>query len=116
MVQNFELIWARYEVKNPHEFYLLLYLGQSNGKTLAFVADKILDHEIAIIRANLNVLRQLNIGDAMQWFKTNMTSIFNNNRDTYRTFDSNKLFVVKNLGLKGLEQKLKQPTSTESIK
>jgi len=98
-----ELIWARYDKDNQSRYYLLLYLGLHDGHAVGIIADKVPDHEILAIRANLALLRQANLQSIGAWIRENLPVSY---KHAYRHFEANKLFVMTNFGLEGIQKKL----------
>jgi hypothetical protein len=100
MPQSAELIWARYD-KQPPKHYLLIFLGETDQNILAMEADKVPDREVAILRANLNEVRQLSAVDLVEWIKKNMPISYTN---AFRRFERDKLIIKQSYGLKSLKK------------
>ncbi len=64
-----QLVWALYRGKTRSICHLYLYLGKCDEKLVGIDANKIPDHEVAIIKANLAKLRELQTEDMFQFFK-----------------------------------------------
>lgn len=96
-----ELVWARY-IKGPGntDHYLLIYLGEADGKITALKADDVPDEEIQTLRTNLTTLRNMNISDIKRFVKDNMPTAY---RRAYREFVATNFTVVRSYGLKSPE-------------
>jgi hypothetical protein len=101
MPQSAELIWARYDKHQSSQHYLLLFLGETNQNVFAMEADKVPDREIAILRANLNEVKQLNAVELVEWLKKNMPTSYAN---AFRRFEKDKLIIKQSYGLKTLKK------------
>jgi hypothetical protein len=106
MLQQAELVWAKYTKPDLPKFYLLLYLGQHDKFISAILANNVPAREIKIIRAHLNKLRQMDLKELNQWIKINLPVTY---REAYRHFESNNLEIIHNYGLKGFAEASKNP-------
>jgi len=105
MPQITELIWVRYD-SAASKHYLLLYIGEKGTQFLALDANKVPDHEIQTIRANLNNLKAMGIDQIIE-FLIKFAPI--SYRVTFRRFQKDRITIVKSYGLKELTSIPKSP-------
>lgn len=106
MPQITELIWVRYD-SAASKHYLLFYIGEKGTKFLALNANKVPDHEIQIIRANLNNLKTMGI-DQIKQFLIEFAPI--SYKVAYRDkFRKDRITILKSYGLKELTSVSKRP-------
>lgn len=105
MPQITELIWARYD-SAASQHHLLLYIGEKGTQFLALNANKVPDHEIQIIRANLNNLKAMGI-DQIVKFLIEFAPI--SYKVAFRKFQKDRITILKSYGLKELTSVSKRP-------
>ena len=93
-----DLIWARYNKgQNNSPYYLLLQVGITSGKLIALDADKVLDNDISLIRRNSSELKKMELGNKIEWLKTNIPMSYNR---SLKTFQEDKLETLQVYDLK----------------
>ena len=92
-----DLIWARYNKGQSSPYYLLLQVGITSGKLIALDADKVLDNDINLIRRNSSELKKMELGDKIEWLKTNIPMSYNR---SLKTFQGDKLETLQVYSLK----------------
>lgn len=94
-----ELIWSRYAKQQGPSYYLLLWVGQRDGKIITLDADKVLDNDVNAIRAKLEQLRSMDLQEKLEWLRTNTKTSYNR---ALRTFKSERLERLQEYDLKEL--------------
>jgi hypothetical protein len=98
-------MWARYD-SAASKHYLLLYIGEKSTQFLALDANTVPDHEIQIIRANLNNLKTMGIDQIIQFLIKHAPISY---RTAFRRFQKDRITIMKSYGLKELTPKPNSP-------
>ena len=108
MPQIADLVWARYDTATSKQ-YLLFYIGAKGTQTLGLFADKVPDHEIQAIRANINNLKAMGLDQIVEFLKEFTPTAY---RVAFRRFQTDKLTINNAYGIKKLTSKSKSPSKT----
>jgi len=98
MPQQLDLTWVLYDKNSNH--YLLLYLGEAEGYTIAIDARRATPRDTMIIRANLNHLRRTNLETVLEWVKKELPDLYNN---AVKKFKTNQLIIKKEYSLSQID-------------
>lgn len=89
-----KLVYGKYS-KND-KFYLLLLLGEHNGKYTGLVSEKVSGDEAKIIRTGLASVERHGLPAMGKWLKANASQAY---RNAYRHFDVDKFTIVNSYDL-----------------
>jgi hypothetical protein len=101
MPQPIELIWARYDKTQQSKYHLLIYFGEHAGNSYAAEAELIPDHEIAILRINLDEIRKLPMTELITWIAKNTPILYNR---SLKKFKTEQLIIKTSYNLKPITQ------------
>ena len=95
-----DLIWARYQKDQGPSYYLLLRLGERDGKIIALDSKMISETDTGLIRRSLTRLKGLAFEEQMQWLKENLPMSYSK---SLRTFKADKMETLQVYNLKKLK-------------
>lgn len=84
------IIWALYGDKNSSKYYLLLSLGERNGKLFCLSTNHILDSELSRLKTHFQNIKLMDLDGQVAWIKKFMPTSFNRG---FRTLDLSKLKI-----------------------
>ena len=84
-----QLVWARYNKNN--KYYLLLHLGNFDGKSIALLSNAIPDTAAKMIKESVSKNTFKNIQHLMHWIKNELPDAY---RNSYREFKSDQLKIL----------------------
>jgi len=67
------LAWIQYQKGSKVDYHLILLLAELDDRYLGLECDRIPDDQIDRIRKALDELIGMNIGEKLNWFKTNVS-------------------------------------------
>lgn len=98
-----KLLRVKYEKHIPHQYYLLLFLGNRDNRIIGLKSEGVPESEALIIRTNDQLLETANLDFREKWIKQNTPTAYKN----YISLDEKFVKVLKEHSIKpiGIKEK-----------